>query len=426
MQVIQQALKKWVAEHRAIRVAMIGCGFMGRSLLSQIRHIQGIEVVAVASRSRASVDRALNMAGYRKDQVHPFKNDPPILGDIYIVDDIEEALKMDWVDVFVDCTGDPYDGMRLSERALSYGKHVVTLNVEGDVVVGPYLARLAKRQGKVYSGIAGDEPGTLKELYDFCVFLGLEVVCLGKGKNNPLDTEATFQTVSETALQKGISPSMLASFVDGSKTMEELTMIANATGFLPDCPGCHGVACTVDALDKRLIPEEHGGILRRSRVVEYVRGVAPGVFAIVQSFNPLVDEELRFLKVGEGPYYTLYRPYHLTSIEAPISIASAVLCGTPTIAPLDGPPVADTVAIAKRDLHPGQLLDGPGGESAFGRIYEHAQAVKNGWLPFGFVSNRLVVQRFVPKGQVISYADVLLPDHPLVMMRKHIENSEFF
>src|SRR5699024_6015828 len=184
------------------------------------------------------------------------------------------------------------------------------------------------------------------------------IICAGKGKNNPLRFDAVPHEYEEEASRRNMNPRMLVEFVDGSKTMIEMAAIANATGMTPDISGMHGPAATLDNLQDVLCPKEDGGILHKRGVVDYSvgEGVSPGVFCIAEMRHPRVRERMSDLKLGPGPYYTFYRPYHLTSLEVPLSAARAVLYGTADMQPLDKP-TAEVAALAKKDLAPGDKLD---------------------------------------------------------------------
>jgi len=261
------------------------------------------------------------------------------------------------------------------------------LNVETDVTVGQLLWRMAKSAGVVYTGSAGDEPGALMELVHFAETLGFDIVVAGKGKNNPLNVEANPDTVREAALSVRANPKMIASFQDGTKTMIEMTAVANATGFVPDVPGMHGPTATVEQLPQVYRLKSEGGILHRKGVVDYVNGVAPGVFIIVSSDQPEVHHVMKYLKMGDGPNYVLFRPYHLTSLETPILIAKAYFDREETIVGWHGH-VAETVAVAKKDLKPGDKLDGLGGYTVYGKIMVAEEAAKMGALPIGCTKAR--------------------------------------
>jgi len=241
----------------------------------------------------------------------------------------------------------------------------------------------------VYTVASGDEPGVCMGLYNFARTLGFEVVCMGKGKNNVIDLAATPSSCREEALARGMNPKMLAAFKDGSKTMVEMAAVSNATGLVPDVPGMHGARVDVPDLCRQLIPAQDGGILNQRGCVEYSTGrVAPGVFAVVTSHEPRVRVDMTFVGMGSGPYYTLYRPYHLCNIETPLSVAEAVLNQQPTIVPQAL--VSEVVAVAKRDLAPGDVLGEVGEADYYNRIYTFAEAQALRGLPMGLASGARV------------------------------------
>jgi predicted homoserine dehydrogenase-like protein len=297
----------------------------------------------------------------------------------------------------------------------------VLLNVETDVTVGPLLKRMADAAGVVYTGSAGDEPAATLELYDFARVLGLEIICAGKGKNNPLDHSATPNMQAARAQQVGASPKMLCSFVDGTKTMVEMAALANATGLRPDKRGMHGPEAQVKDLTRIFCSRAQGGILEQRGVVDYARGVAPGVFVVFSSDLPIVVDELRYLSMGDGPNWVLYRPYHLTSLETPISIARAVLNHEPTIQPAHGL-IAEVLTIAKRGLHAGEEIDGIGGYTVYGGIDMAEVAREEGLLPLGLAQGA-TLRHDIEAGQVIRYADVAIDESQTVVQLRRLQDQ---
>ena len=377
-----------------IRVGLVGAGQMGRGFIAQVAGIPGMEVVAVADIDPARAMRALREAGQKP--VEGINGNPDRPG---VTDDAVEVARSETVDVVVEATGVPEIGARVAFDAIHSGKHVVMLNAEADVTIGPILGRMARSAGVVYTGSAGDEPGAVMELYDFARSLGFEVVAAGKGKNNPLDVSATPDSVADEAAAKNMNPKMLSSFVDGTKTMVEMAAVANATGMAPDKPGMHGPEETVpNRLGGLFSLKEEGGILSGYRAVDYVRGVAPGVFVIVRAGAEPVRETLEYLGMGAGPNHVLYRPYHLTSLETPISVVRAVLYGEPTIASREELS-AEVVAVAKRDLEPGEELGGIGSADYYGRVYKVSEA--GGMLPLGLAEGSRVT-RAIGCGEAIT------------------------
>ncbi len=385
-------------EGNPIRIGLVGAGQMGRGFIAQVAGIPGMEVVAVAD-----IDPERAVTAFREVGQEPVRGSNGQPGRPGVTDDAGEISRSEMVDVVVEATGVPEIGARVAFDAIHDGKHVVMLNAEADITIGPILNRMARSAGVVYTGSAGDEPGAVMELYDFARSLGFEVVAAGKGKNNPLDVSATPDSVADEAAGKRMNPKMLASFVDGTKTMVEMAAVANATGMTPDKPGMHGPEETVpNRLGEVFSLEEEGGILSGYDTVDYVRGVAPGVFLIVRAGAEPVRETLEYLGQGTGPNHVLYRPYHLTSLETPISVARAVLYGEPTIAPREKLS-AEVVAVAKRDLEPGEKLGGIGSADYYGCVYRASEA--RGMLPLG-LAERARTTRSVRRGEVIARSGV--------------------
>ena len=214
------------------------------------------------------------------------------------------------IDVVIDATGNPNIGTLIALEAMKHGKHVVMLNVEADVTIGRFLRDEARKAGVIYTGAAGDEPAATLEIVGFAQSLGFDIVAAGKGKNNPLKFDAMPDQYEEEAARRNMNARMLVEFVDGSKTMIEMTAVANATGLVPDVPGMHGPAATREELAQVLCTKADGGILTKAGVVDYSigKGVAPGVFCVVKPRHERVTERMTDLKVGPGPCYTIFRP----------------------------------------------------------------------------------------------------------------------
>lgn len=419
---LNKRLKALASEGRVIRVGLVGAGQMGSVIVAQTLRLSGIRVVAIADVMLERAYQAYIAAGVTPDAIRIVEAvedlDESIALNLYSVTSTYDILIQSMlVDIIVEATGIPAVGAEVAFRSILARKHIVTLNAEADATVGPYLAKFAREQGVVYTGSAGDEPGAIKELIDFADSLGLEVLVAGKGKNNPLDPFVTPDRLRSEAEEKQMNVKMLTSFVDGTKTMVEMTCLANATGFIPDRPGMYGVSASLDNVVEHLKLKREGGVLNRYGVVEFVHGIAPGVFVIVRSVHSLVDHLLRYLKIGKGPNYLLYRPFHLVSLETPISIALAYLNGEATIAP-QGAPVAETVAIAKRDLEAGDVLDGLGGYTVYGLIISAQEAREQGALPIGLALPGARLKRKVLQGRLLTYDDVDLPHALIVELRR--------
>lgn len=259
-------------------------------------------------------------------------------------------------------------------------------------------------------------------MFDFADAVGFNVIAVGKGKNNPLDRDATPDTLRQKALEKGVSPRMLTSFVDATNTMIELTAVSNAIGFVPSKRGLIGPSAKLQDLPKLFMLKEQGGILDRYQVVDYVFGIAPGVFAIVNSERQITRETMQYVSMGEGPNFVLYRPFHLICIETPLSAARAFLYKEPTIAPA-GAPVSETVAVAKRDLKAGEHLDGIGGYTVYGLIDTVENARKDNAVPIGLINNKTVVKTDVKKGETITYDMVKLDEDSTVLQLRRLQDK---
>lgn len=394
-------------QEKAIKVAIVGTGKMGRGLVIQLSRIKGMLPQLVINRNGEKALNSLLKAGVRKDEIVVTNsltklNSALEKGKFVVSEDMDLAAKANTIHAIVDATGVPEVGAKLALVAIENRKHIIMLNVEADSVIGPILYKYAKEAGVIYTGTAGDEPGAVMELYDFAKRLGFEVLAMGKGKNNPLDVEANPDSVQEDAFKKALNPRMLTRFIDGTNTMIEMTCIANATGFIPDIRGGHGIDSNIEDLVDFFKLKEEGGILNSYQVVDYVRGIAPGVFLIFTTDLEDIHDQLRYLNMGEGPNYVLYRPYHLTSLETPNSIFEACLNHKPTIAPTKGL-VADTIAIAKKDLKAGERLDGIGGFTVYGSIEKYKVAKEENLVPIGLIDEKAKALKAIKKGQAITY-----------------------
>jgi len=410
-----------------IGMGLVGAGQMGRGLVSQLFLMKGIKPCVVCDGVIERAIEAYKFAGVDEDDIRVAESageaqEASESGYYVVTPDVSVVAEMPAVDVVVEATGVTNVGALVAFNSIANGKHVVLLNVETDVTVGPILKKLADSAGVVYTASAGDEPGVAKELYDFASGLGFEVLVIGKGKNNPLNRRANPDTERERAAKEGASPKMLASFSDGTKTMVEMAAVSNATGFLPDVPGMHGPEGTWANLTQVLRLKSEGGVLNRYGVVEYVHGVAPGVFVIVTSPSDTIKAQMRYLKLGDGPNYLLYRPFHLTSLETPVSVARAYLYREPTIAPL-GRFCSEVVAVAKKDLKAGECLDGIGMYSVYGLIMTAEEACSKGALPIGLVTDKVKMLRDAKEGEVITYDAVKLDESAFVTQLRKMQDQ---
>lgn len=422
------ALAAREAAGRPICVGIIGCGEMGTDLVTQIARMRGLRVGAIADRSGRNAQEAIRIAGQDADIGRAVDGLPALDqavegGRIAITDDAHTILRSGNIDVIIDATGRPAAGAEIGLATIRQGKHLVMMNVEADVTIGAFLKREADKAGVVYTIGAGDEPTATMELINFVTALGYPVIAAGKGKNNPFNPDAVPDDYREEATRRNMNPRMLVEFVDGSKTMVEMSCIANATGLTLDVPGMHGPEATLETLEKVLVPKADGGILSRKGVVDYTvgKGVAPGVFVVAEMDHPRLCERMHDLKMGgKGPYYTFYRPHHLTSLEVPLSAARAVLDGEAEMFPLPRP-VAEVCARAKRDLKPGETLDAIG-ETCYRSFAMNADEARTAkaW-PVGLLHGGRVTGA-IAKGDLITRDKVSLPeDTPLMRMRRELE-----
>ncbi len=332
-------LQRLEAEGSPVRVGLVGCGQEGSGMVHITNQMAGLETAVIADIDLERPKRTFARIGVPETQICVTNNvgeaaDAIRDGKRVVTEDALLLPQLEDVDAVVEATGVTDVGAQVAWNCILNQKHIVMLNVETDVTVGLFLNQMAERAGCVYTVSTGDEPGVCKQLFDFSRILGFEVVCLGKGKNNPINYYATPDTAREEAEGKHMNPKMLAAFQDGTKTMVELAAMSNATGLVPDVAGCHGPKVDVADLNKVLAPEADGGVLSRRGCVDYSVGkVAPGVFAIIATDDPRIVEDLKFYSMGDGPYYTLYRPYHLCSIETPLAVAEAVIYGESTLVP---------------------------------------------------------------------------------------------
>ena len=395
-------------DNKPVRIGLVGCGEMGTDIVTQVELMPGLAVVVLAETRVDQAWAALDIAGVPRERAVATDDlgaaeDAIRAGRMVITARGDIACVADQVDVVIDATGNPGVGAELSLRAMAHGKHVVMMNVEADVTVGAMLAREAARAGVGYSLGAGDEPSAAMELVRFVRSLGYPIVAAGKGKNNPLRFDAKPAEYAEEARRRHMNARMLVEFIDGSKTMIEMCAIANATGLVPDRPGMHGPAAGRDELARMLVPAADGGLLSRAGVVDYSvgEGVAPGVFVVIKAPHPRVHERLRDLKMGPGPYFTFIRPYHLTSLEVPLTAASLALHGQPHMQPLPEP-VAECCCVAKEALAPGVTLGKIGEDHYRGWLTTTGFAHAGRRLPMG-LAERAVVTRPVAPGDYLTY-----------------------
>ncbi len=400
---------------RPIRIGLVGAGEMGTDIVSRVAHMPGIEIGAISELKPGAARKSVEIAYGSADRVQEVSNADGANaamegGKVAVTDNVDALLEAGLIDVVVDATGVPAVGAEIGLAAMERGKHLVMMNVEADVTIGAYLRAEAERLGVIYSLGAGDEPSSCMELIEFVSAMGHRIVSAGKGKNNPLNIDATPDEYTAEAVRRHMNPRMLVEFVDGSKTMVEMAAIANATGLIPDKPGMHGPAAGRDELNKVLIPQSAGGLLSSGEGrVDYTigKGVAPGVFVVAEMDHPRIWERMEDLKMGKGPYFTFFRPYHLTSLEVPLTCARVVLYGKADMVPLSRP-VAEVAAVAKRDLAVGETLDQIGEYCYRAWIMEAGEARAAAAIPCGLLAGAKVTAP-IRKGELITTANAAVP-----------------
>jgi predicted homoserine dehydrogenase-like protein len=452
--VLLEAMRDCAASGRPVRVALIGAGRFGTTVAAQVGQMPSLRLDVIcdlraesargawgANGGNATAERALVLSGAAARDVATAVDE----GRPVITDDVDAAVSAP-VDVVVEATGLPEIAARTALGAIRAKHHVVMVTVEADVLLGSLLRRYADAAGVVYTLADGDQPAVTKRMVDWAEALGYEVVAAGRGTRYfPSDAEglpeeafARYGYSADLVSRRRFNAQMYNSFRDGSKAQTEMCALANATGLVPDCPGMHEPSVGVADLARVFAPREDGGILGRRGVVELanqigpdgrdlVDGIAIGVFVVLGTRNPILAEDLPFYGLpgaraatSSGGYAAYYRPYHLCGVETPLSIAEAALLNRATAAP--GPvPVADVVAVAKRDLRAGDVLDGSGGKNVRGMI-ERAEVVRaRRLLPEGLAYG-VPLTRDVARGEPIGLDDVRLNEDSLALrLRRELD-----
>ncbi|NJD62432.1 MAG: NAD(P)-dependent oxidoreductase [Deltaproteobacteria bacterium] len=409
MIIVDKALEQREREGNPIRVGLVGAGYMGRGIALQvISSIAGMRLVAIANRSIREAQRAYKDAGidsFATAGTLKDLEDAVAKGGVAVTGDAALVCRAAGIDAVIEATGEIEFGARVAVEAIGSGKHVILMNAELDATLGPILKEYADRAGVVITNTDGDEPGVAMNLYRFVKTIGYRPVLAGnlKGFYDPHRTPATQKEFAEKHGQK---PKMITSFVDGTKLSMELTVLANATGFRVGRRGMYGPRCAhvKDAL--ALFPTEQ---LLNGGLVDYLLGAEPGTGAFVVGYNenPIRMQYMRYFKMGDGPFYVFYTPFHLPHLEIPLTVARAVLFRDATVAPLGGP-VCDVITLAKRDLKAGEVLDGIGGYTCYGMIDNADVSRAERLLPMGLSEGCRLV-RDIPMDRPVSYGDVELP-----------------
>jgi len=408
MIILDRALEQRAVEGNPVRLAVVGAGYMGRGVAAQVCSTPGLRLVAIANRTVARAAAVLDELGYaRVDRVRNERElEVAIRGTAPVVtDDALLLSRAEGIDVIIEATGEVEFGAAVVLAAIESRKHVVLVNAELDATVGPILKTKASRAGVVFTNTDGDEPGVTMNLLRYVRTIGLAPVLVGNIKGfidqhrNPETQRGFAESVSQGA-------KMITSFADGTKLSMEATIVANASGLRVDRRGMNGFRCghVRDVVDlfgaDRLVA---GGF------VDYVLGAEPGsgAFVVGHSANPVAAQYLKYFKMGDGPLYVFYTPWHLPNAEAPLTAARAALFNDAAVTPIGGP-VCDVIAVAKRDLARGDVLDGIGGFDCYGTIENADVSAREQLLPMGLAEACELI-RDVAADQPIAYADVRRP-----------------
>lgn len=416
MIIVDTALRKRAEAGNPIRVALVGAGFMGRGFVNQVvNSVPGMQLAAICNRTLGNAERAFTEAGVPEWEVvtDAAGVDTSLGRGIPVITQNYQAIcESESIDAIVEATGHVEYGAHVVTAAINGGKHVVLLNAEVDGTVGSVLKAKADAAGVVLSGCDGDQPGVQLNLVRFVKGIGLTPLVCGniKGLQDEYRTPTTQKAFAE---KWGQDPYMVTSFADGTKISFEQAIVANATGMTVEKRGMRG-ADHKGHVDELTTAYDVDALRAAGGVVDYVVGSqpGPGVYVLATHDDPKQRHYLNLYKLGEGPLYSFYTPYHLCHFEVPMTVARAVLFGDATMAPL-GAPTVEVVTVAKRDLPAGTTIDGLGGYDSYGVAERADVTATENLLPMG-VAEGCVTTRDIAKDEVLTYADVELPPGRLV------------
>ena len=378
-----------------IKVGLVGAGQMGQGIVAQVSKMYGVDLVCIIDKNKKQLDIASDR--YKKHKENKILSSDSIAA----LDNVE-------LDIVIEATGTPAAGAIVAKNVLNRGINLILLNVETEATIGLALRKEAEKNNAIVTVADGDEPVAALDLYNFATELSFEVISIGKGKNNPFNTFATPSSLTKEASIKQMNPKMLTSFVDGTKTMVEMAALANFLDFNIDVDGMHGIEATYENINQHYIPKKDGGLLNNSQVVDFASGIAPGVFAVIYSEDDYVNYEMKYLKMGEGPYWTLARPYHLTSLEIPRTIRHIMLEKYSKLSAKSWN--VEVVAYAKQDIEPGTNLGSIGGDYIYGKAQKLSSS--KGLLPIGIAEDNIATKA-ISKGNPIAVEDVDAQDNEL-------------
>jgi predicted homoserine dehydrogenase-like protein len=415
-------------EKRPVRIGLIGAGKFGSMYLAQVPRTPGVHLVGIADLSPVGARANLARVGWEAERLTATSLDDAVKnGTTHVGDDWQSLVRHPAVDVIVECTGSPLHAVDHILEAFAHRKHVVNVTVEADAFCGPLLATRAQLAGVVYSLAFGDQPALICDLVDWARTCGFPVVAAGRGhKWLPHFSESTPETVwgyygltPEQAERGGLNPKMFNSFLDGSKPSIESTAVSNATGLGVPSNGLLYPPASVEDIPYVTRPVSEGGVLERKGMVEVISSLEPdgrkipydirmGVWVTVEAETDYIKncfEEYNAHTDPSGRYFTLYKRWHLIGLEVGVSVASVALRNEPTGVAIGWN--ADVVATAKRDLKPGDMLDGEGGYTVWGKLLPSATSKRMGGVPLG-LAHGVKVLRPVAKGQSLTWDDVAM------------------
>jgi predicted homoserine dehydrogenase-like protein len=426
MIIVDTALEKRAAANNPVKVGLVGAGYIGRGMTLQIeQHIPGMKVAAIANRTMQHAENAYRQAGiddFVRAQDVSQLSDAVAAGRPAVTDDALALGAADGIDVIIEATGHVEFSAHVTEKAIAHRKHVVLMNAELDATVGPILKVHADKAGVVITNADGDQPGVMMNLLRFVRTIGYKPVLAGNIKGLQ-DHYRTPETQKGFAAAHGISPEMATSFADGTKISMENAIVANATGFKVGVRGMYGPECKHVNEAVSLFPMEE---MLEHGLVDYILGAepGPGVFVLGYNEHPERKGYMRYFKMGEGPLYPFYIPYHLPHLEGPLTAARVALFGDGAVVPL-GAPVCDVITIAKTDLKAGDIIDGIGGFKSYGTIENMEICRKENLLPMG-IAQGCRLRNDISKDQVIRYEDVEQPHNRLIEQLRAEQDNYFF
>jgi predicted homoserine dehydrogenase-like protein len=427
MIIVDNLLRKRAAEGRPVRVGMIGAGFMARGIANQIiNSVPGLTLAAISNRTLVRAVRAYAEAG--REDIRTVTSVGELEdcirgGQPAVTEDAHLLCEAESIDCLLEVTGALEFGARITMAAIRNGKHMVSMNAELDGTVGPLLKRYADRAGVIFSGSDGDQPGVQMNLYRFVRSIGLTPLVCGNIKGLQ-DRYRTPTTQAAFAARWGQDPYMVTSFADGTKISFEQAVVANATGMTVTQRGMIGreFAGHVDELTQFYDVDQLRAL---GGIVDYVVGPKPnpGVYVLATHDDPKQQHYLNLYKLGPGPLYSFYTPYHLCHFEAPISVARVALCGDAVLQPIDGPRI-DVVTTAKTDLKAGEVIDGLGGYMTYGQCETYGESRAENLLPIGLAQG-CRLRRDLAKDSVLTYEDVEVPAGRMIDELRREQDAAF-